>query len=234
MKIGSVSLPSPFVVAPMAGMTDSAFRRLVKRQGGCGLVVTEMVSSEGLVRSIDRTLENIRERAQQIATAGALPAFVGGDHSISLGVLRGLAAVHGPLGLVHFDAHSDTYGPAWDVDVHHGTIFRNSAEEGLLRKGDAIQIGIRGPLTAANDRSARMMRKTRNTRPHRSKPMAGMLESRSIQPSFQKSFFEGASERCTKKARRKTAQTKSSTRASTRSVSGGSGSSSSVVSAPSE
>ena len=57
MKIGNVTLPSPFVVAPMAGMTDSAFRRLVKRQGGCGLVVTEMVSSEGLVRGIDRTLE---------------------------------------------------------------------------------------------------------------------------------------------------------------------------------
>src|SRR4029079_18315007 len=57
MKIGSVELSSPFVVAPMAGMTDTAFRRLVKRQGGCGLVVTEMVSSEGLVRGIDRTLE---------------------------------------------------------------------------------------------------------------------------------------------------------------------------------
>src|ERR1700681_228646 len=57
MKIGSTSLSSPFVIAPMAGMTDSAFRRLVKRHGGCGLVVTEMVSSEGLVRGIDRTLE---------------------------------------------------------------------------------------------------------------------------------------------------------------------------------
>ena len=57
MKIGRVTLESPFVVAPMAGMTDTAFRRLVKRQGGCGLVVTEMVSSEGLVRGIDRTLE---------------------------------------------------------------------------------------------------------------------------------------------------------------------------------
>jgi len=57
MKIGDVSLPSPFAVAPMAGMTDTAFRRLVKRHGGCGLVVTEMVSSEGLVRGIDRTLE---------------------------------------------------------------------------------------------------------------------------------------------------------------------------------
>jgi tRNA-dihydrouridine synthase B len=57
MKIGPVQLESPYVVAPMAGMTDTAFRRLVKRHGGCGLVVTEMVSSEGLVRGIDRTLE---------------------------------------------------------------------------------------------------------------------------------------------------------------------------------
>jgi tRNA-dihydrouridine synthase B len=57
MKIGSVDLTSPLAIAPMAGMTDTAFRRLVKRHGGCGLVVTEMVSAEGLVRGIDRTLE---------------------------------------------------------------------------------------------------------------------------------------------------------------------------------
>ncbi|HSC28097.1 MAG TPA: tRNA dihydrouridine synthase DusB [Vicinamibacterales bacterium] len=57
MKIGAVDLTPPLALAPMAGMTDTAFRRLVKRMGGCGLVVTEMVSSEGLVRGIDRTLE---------------------------------------------------------------------------------------------------------------------------------------------------------------------------------
>jgi tRNA-dihydrouridine synthase B len=57
MKIGSLSLDHPVALAPMAGMTDTAFRRLVKGMGGCGLVVTEMVSSEGLVRGIDRTLE---------------------------------------------------------------------------------------------------------------------------------------------------------------------------------
>lgn len=57
MKIGTLTLDPPFGVAPMAGMTDTAFRRLVKRHGGCGLVVTEMVSAEGLVRGIDRTLE---------------------------------------------------------------------------------------------------------------------------------------------------------------------------------
>src|ERR1041384_19365 len=57
MRIGTLDLSPPVALAPMAGMTDTAFRRLVKRQGGCGLVVTEMVSAEGLVRGIDRTLE---------------------------------------------------------------------------------------------------------------------------------------------------------------------------------
>src|SRR5688572_9327310 len=57
IKIGAIDIAPAFALAPMAGMTDTAFRRLVKRRGGCGLVVTEMVSSEGLVRGIDRTLE---------------------------------------------------------------------------------------------------------------------------------------------------------------------------------
>ena len=78
MKIGNVAIESPFVVAPMAGMTDTAFRRLVKRQGGCGLVVTEMVSSEGLVRGIDRTLEYAEyteeERPVSIQIFGGDPA----------------------------------------------------------------------------------------------------------------------------------------------------------------
>lgn len=77
-QIGPVNLASPFVVAPMAGMTDTAFRRLVKRQGGCGLVVTEMVSSEGLVRGIDRTLEYAEyteaERPVSIQIFGGEPA----------------------------------------------------------------------------------------------------------------------------------------------------------------
>ncbi len=78
MKIGPVELPSPFAIAPMAGMTDTAFRRLVKRHGGCGLVVSEMVSSEGLVRGIDRTLEYAEyteeERPVAIQIFGGDPA----------------------------------------------------------------------------------------------------------------------------------------------------------------
>ena len=78
MKIGNVELASPFAIAPMAGMTDTAFRRLVKRQGGCGLVVSEMVSSEGLIRGIDRTLEfadfTEEERPVSIQIFGGDPA----------------------------------------------------------------------------------------------------------------------------------------------------------------
>ena len=77
LRIGSATLDQPLGVAPMAGMTDSAFRRLVKRQGGCGLVVTEMVSSEGLVRGIDRTLDyaeyTIEERPVSIQIFGGDP-----------------------------------------------------------------------------------------------------------------------------------------------------------------
>lgn len=78
MTIGAVQLDPPFALAPMAGMTDTAFRRLVKRRGGCGLVVTEMVSSEGLVRGIDRTLEYAEyteeERPVSIQIFGGDPA----------------------------------------------------------------------------------------------------------------------------------------------------------------
>src|SRR5688572_23026777 len=78
MRIGRLELAPPLALAPMAGMTDTAFRRLVKRQGGCGLVVTEMVSSEGLVRGVDRTLEYAEyteeERPVSIQIFGGDPA----------------------------------------------------------------------------------------------------------------------------------------------------------------
>jgi len=90
MKIGNVTLPSPFAIAPMAGMTDTAFRRLVKRHGGCGLVVTEMVSAEGLVRGIDRTLEYAEyteeERPISIQIFGGDPQTMAGAAQIVEGM----------------------------------------------------------------------------------------------------------------------------------------------------
>jgi tRNA-dihydrouridine synthase B len=90
MKIGSVDLPTPFAIAPMAGMTDTAFRRLVKRHGGCGLVVTEMVSAEGLARGIDRTLEYAEyteeERPISIQIFGGDPSLMAAAAQIVVGM----------------------------------------------------------------------------------------------------------------------------------------------------
>jgi tRNA-dihydrouridine synthase B len=78
IQIGPITIAPPFGLAPMAGMTDSAFRRQVKRRGGCGLVVTEMVSSEGLIRGMDRTLEYAEfteeERPVSVQIFGGDPA----------------------------------------------------------------------------------------------------------------------------------------------------------------
>ena len=78
MRVGAVELACPLAISPMAGMTDTAFRRLVKANGGCGLVVSEMVSAEGLVRGIDRTLEYAEfteaERPVSIQIFGGDPA----------------------------------------------------------------------------------------------------------------------------------------------------------------
>ena len=90
MKIGPIELTPPFALAPMAGMTDTAFRRLVKRTGGCGLVVSEMVSSEGLIRGIDRTLEYAEyteeERPVSIQIFGGDPDKMAGAAQIVEGI----------------------------------------------------------------------------------------------------------------------------------------------------
>ena len=90
MRIRSTTLDHPYALAPMAGMTDTAFRRLVKAHGGCGLVVTEMVSSEGLVRGIDRTLEYAEyteeERPVSIQIFGGDPGKMAAAASIVEGM----------------------------------------------------------------------------------------------------------------------------------------------------
>ncbi|MCG8553789.1 MAG: agmatinase [Proteobacteria bacterium] len=100
---------------------------------------------------LTETLDRIEQRVSDIVTAGATPVLVGGDHTISIGALRALAKHHGPLAMLHFDAHSDTFGPAWGVDLHHGSVFRKALEEGLLRTRDVLQVGIRGPFASADD-----------------------------------------------------------------------------------
>src|SRR6476659_10103443 len=81
-----------------------------------------------------------------ILDAGAAPLIVGGDHSISLPVLRAVARVHGPLALVQFDAHIDTWGDYFGGKYFHGSPFRRAIEEGLIEPRQYVQVGIRGPM----------------------------------------------------------------------------------------
>ncbi len=76
---------------------------------------------------------------------------IGGDHTLSLPLLRATAARHGPLSLVHFDAHLDTWDTYFDMPFTHGTPFRRAVEEGLLELGTSAHVGTRGPLYSTGD-----------------------------------------------------------------------------------
>jgi agmatinase len=95
---------------------------------------------------IERAFEVIEQGAAAIHAAGATPLAVGGDHSISLPLLRAAAKRHGPLALVQFDAHIDTWDDYFGGKYFHGSPFRRAIEEGLIRKDRFVQVGIRGPM----------------------------------------------------------------------------------------
>jgi len=76
---------------------------------------------------------------------------LGGDHTIALPILRAVAAIHGPVALVHFDAHLDTWDTYFGAAYTHGTPFRRAAEEGLFLPDRSIHVGIRGPLFTPQD-----------------------------------------------------------------------------------
>jgi agmatinase len=101
--------------------------------------------------SIERTYEAVTARVDTVLAAGARPLCVGGDHSVTLPVLRSLGRRHGPLGIVHFDAHPDTWDEYFGSKFFHGTPFRRAIEEGLIDPRRMIQVGIRGPLYGPED-----------------------------------------------------------------------------------
>jgi agmatinase len=94
----------------------------------------------------------VEAEAARLAAGGTAPVVVGGDHSITLPILRALARQHGPLAVVHLDAHLDTSGPeVWGDAFHHGTPLRHAIEEQLIAHGQLYQIGIRGPRGGVDD-----------------------------------------------------------------------------------
>lgn len=105
------------------------------------------INSFNLLKSID-----IIERFyDDIAGHNAKPVTLGGDHTITLPILRALNKSHGALAMVHVDAHADTNDQQFGESIAHGTIFRRAIEEGLIRSEKMVQIGLRTTGYSADD-----------------------------------------------------------------------------------
>ncbi|WP_170410147.1 agmatinase [Ruegeria arenilitoris] len=101
--------------------------------------------------SLSDSLKIIKESYDAILAQGVTPVAMGGDHSITLPILRAIAAKHGPVALVHVDAHADVNDEMFGERETHGTVFRRAYEEGLIVPDKTFQIGIRGSGYAASD-----------------------------------------------------------------------------------
>jgi guanidinobutyrase len=101
--------------------------------------------------SLKDSLSIIKESYDQILKYDAMPLAMGGDHSITLPILRAMAKRHGPVALVHIDAHADVNDEMFGEKETHGTVFRRAYEEGLIRPEKTYQIGISGTGYAVTD-----------------------------------------------------------------------------------
>jgi agmatinase len=100
---------------------------------------------------IEESYRRIVGGLEPIHGAGVTPIVLGGDHSIALPELRAAATVHGPLALVQFDSHPDTWDAYFGERHTHGTPFRRAVEEGLLDTSRSIQVGMRGSIYDRGD-----------------------------------------------------------------------------------
>jgi agmatinase len=97
--------------------------------------------------AIDTAITHLRRDGSRVLT-------LGGDHTIALPILRSLARDHGPLAVLHFDAHLDTWDTYFGAAYTHGTPFRRASEEGLIDLERSMHVGIRGPLYSKLDLEA--------------------------------------------------------------------------------
>jgi agmatinase len=101
--------------------------------------------------SIDEAVKQIAGHAGELLHGGRKVIAIGGDHTIALPMLRSVVREHGPVALVHFDAHLDTWDTYFNAPVTHGTIFRRAFEENLLIEDHSIHVGTRGPVYGSDD-----------------------------------------------------------------------------------
>ena len=102
---------------------------------------------------IKLAVKQIERGAHELISDGAKLVTLGGDHTIAYPLLKAFNRVHGPVALVHFDAHLDTWDTYFDAPLTHGTPFRRAAEEGLFIPGRSAHVGIRGSLYSPDDLS---------------------------------------------------------------------------------
>jgi guanidinobutyrase len=101
--------------------------------------------------SLEKSLPIISDFYARVLAAGCTPLTLGGDHTVALPILRAVAKKHGPVALVHVDAHADVNDEMFGEPVAHGTPFRRAVEEGLLACDKVWQIGLRGTGYASDD-----------------------------------------------------------------------------------
>lgn len=101
--------------------------------------------------NIEAAIEEIQHSAGLVTPAKGSLLTIGGDHTIALPLLRDVARRHGPVALVHFDAHLDTWDTYFGAEYTHGTPFRRAVEEGILDTERLCHVGIRGPLYGKRD-----------------------------------------------------------------------------------
>ncbi len=101
--------------------------------------------------NMDETIRIIEEYYDAVLAEGCTPLTLGGDHTLPLPILRAMKKVHGPVGLIHVDAHADVNEHMFGEPIAHGTPFRRALEEGLVDPKRLIQIGLRGSGYAPDD-----------------------------------------------------------------------------------
>jgi guanidinobutyrase len=101
--------------------------------------------------NLEKSVAIIEQAYDEILEQGCKPLTMGGDHTISLPILRALKKQHGPVGIVHVDAHADINDHMFGEPVAHGTPFRRAIEEGLIEPSRMVQIGLRASGYAADD-----------------------------------------------------------------------------------
>ena len=101
--------------------------------------------------SLEKSVGIITDFYREVLGHGCVPLTLGGDHTIALPILRAVAERHGPVALIHVDAHADVNDEMFGERIAHGTPFRRAVEEGLLQTSKVWQIGLRGSGYAADD-----------------------------------------------------------------------------------